>query len=118
VTSAVVRVANAIAKAEGYNVPGSIPDRANNPGNLKLGGTTINGVTVYPSDDAGWSALYRQLGLIVSGGSDYYSLNMTIRQMGDIWAPSGDRNVPGAWARNVAAGLGVTVETPLRAVLT
>lgn len=115
---AVRRFAMAVARAEGFYVPNSIPARARNPGNLKLGGpNTINGITVYTSEAEGWSALYRQLNLIVSGRSRYYKLTMTIRAMGDTWAPSGDRNIPGAWSRNVAQGLGVSVEAPLSSVL-
>lgn len=102
----------AIARAEGFFVRGSVPDRANNPGDLKLGGTTINGITVYPSAAEGWAALYRQLGLIATGRSKYYKPTMTIRQMGDVWAP-GSENAPGIWAANVAKLLGVSVDTPV-----
>jgi hypothetical protein len=122
VTSPRVRAfAQAIAQAEGFSVVGSVASRARNPGNLKLGGPhTINGVTVFESDALGWSALYRQLGLIVDGRSAHYRVSMTIAQMGATWAPTGgaDLNIAGAWARNVAAALRVPVTTRLGDVLT
>ncbi len=111
--------AEAIARAEGFFSAGSIPARANNPGDLKAGAPTLTGtsITHYTSTGEGWSALYRQLGLIVNGTSKYYRPTMTIRQMGDVWAPPADKNLPGAWAVNVANRLGVSVDTPLSRVL-
>ncbi len=108
--------AQAIAHAEGWSVPNSIPRRANNPGNLKMGAPTLagSGITVYESADQGWNALYRQLGLIVGGGSAHYDLGMSIEQMGATYEAD-----PGnAWARNVASYLGVSTSTPLWEVLT
>lgn len=113
-SSGAAAFAQAIAKAEGFSVPGSIPQTRNNPGNLKLSGSSI---TTFQTAADGWNALYKQLGLIVNGRSPYYNLSMTIAQMGNVWAPTGDNNVPGAWARNVAAALGVPVSTPLYQVL-
>ena len=107
--------AEAIARAEGFYQAGSIPARTNNPGDLKLGAPThgSSGITVFATLEQGWAALYRQLNLISTGRSAYYRNTMTIRQMGDVYAPSADRNVPGAWANNVARVLGVSVDTPI-----
>lgn len=115
-------LARAIATAEGFFVPGSIPARAHNPGNLVIPGWTgptlgAERISVFDSDDEGWSRLYRQIGLIVSGQSRVYTLDMTIAQMGNAWAPGGNANIPGAWATNVARVLGVPVSTTLRAIL-
>lgn len=116
--------AEAVARAEGFYLAGSIPARANNPGDLKAGAPTLKdtAITQYATPEQGWSALYRQLGFIANGTSKYYGAgagkpNMTIREMGDVWAPPIDKNVPGAWAVNVANRLGVSVDTPIRAVL-
>lgn len=116
--------AEAIARAEGFFSAGTIPARANNPGDLKAGAPTVTGtaITQYATPEQGWAALYRQLGFIANGTSKYYGAgagkpNMTIREMGDIWAPPVDRNIPGAWAVNVANRLGVSVDTPIRTVL-
>jgi hypothetical protein len=117
----VQQFAQAIARAEGFYIVGSLPQRLNNPGDLKVPGTRTDpasGLTVFESIEQGWQGLYRQLGLVVSGNSANYRLSMTIRQMGNIYAPAADRNLPGAWAQNVAGYLGVSVDTPLFAVLT
>lgn len=112
----IVNAAQAIARAEGFYVPGSIPQRAHNPGNLKLGEPSIaGGITVFDSDDLGWAALYRQLSLIVTGRSRYYSLSMSIADMGRIWTATVAEQ--GAWSQNVASALGVSVATPLSQVL-
>jgi len=101
-------LANGIATAEGYNVPGSIPDQANNPGDLKLGDQgygTINGVTVFPSADAGFTALNNQVQLIQSGNSKAgYSTDMSINQVAQLYT-GGDN--PTGWAATVAKTAGV-----------
>jgi hypothetical protein len=110
------RFGQAIARQEGFYVTGSVPQRANNPGDLKipnmptLPGTSI---TLFPSADAGWSALYRQLMLILSGQSSYYHPDMTIAEMGRVWTTT--EQVP--WSTNVSAFLGVPTSTPLWQVL-
>lgn len=112
----IINTAQAIARAEGYYITGSVPNRANNPGDLKLGGTTIaNGITVFDSPDSGWNALYRQLYLILTGRSSYYNLDMSITEMGRIWTATVAEQ--SAWSNNVAGSLGVPASTPLWAVL-
>lgn len=115
-SGAIDRVANAIAIAEGFYVPQSVPSRANNPGDLKLGGDTLGatGITVFSSSDEGWIALYSQLEKIRDGQSQYYKPWMTISQVGNTYAG----NAGGvAWASNVARSLGVDVQTTIGAVL-
>ena len=101
----------AIAQAEGFNVPGSIPQTANNPGDLEVGdigfGTLGQGITKFGSLDDGWTALANQINIIVSGQSSYYSPNATLAQVGATYS-GGDPN----WANNVASVLGVSVNTP------
>jgi len=104
----VKQVARAIARAEGFYTPGSIPARAHNPGDIKVigwtGQTLGEGITVFASDDAGWTALYKQLWLILTGQSGVYNNDMTIREMAAKW--TGGDNASG-WASNVAAALSV-----------
>lgn len=116
--SGVSRLAQAIAKAEGYGLPNAIPTRANNPGNLKLGAPVLKGteITQFATAAEGWAALEKQIRLMLTGASAHYKPTMTIAEVGAKWAPSGDNNVVGAWAANVAKFLGVSVSTPLRAV--
>jgi len=105
--------ARAVAYAEGFGTPGAIPTVANNPGDLKVGGNTTNGgITIFDSVEAGWNRLYRQLALIISGGSSYYTLDMSIADMGNTYA-NGDSN----WARNVAGYLGVSTDAKLWEVI-
>jgi hypothetical protein len=116
--------AQAIATAEGFYKPGSIPQRAHNPGNLVIPGWTgdklgSEGISVFGDDGQGWARLYSQLNLIVTGRTRAgYTLDMTIAEMGAKWAPGGAANITGAWANNVARVLGVPVTTRLRDVLT
>jgi len=110
------RFAVAIAKQEGFYVSGSVPQRANNPGDLKLPNTrTLPGtsITWFDSADLGWNALYRQLMLIVTGRSTYYNLDMTIDEMARVWTTTEQ----GPWSLNVASALGVSGSTPLWQVL-
>lgn len=114
---AIVNLAQAIATAEGFYVTGSIPQQANNPGDLVVPGWTGTvlgaNISVFDSVNAGWNALYAQLYLILTGGSAYYNLDMTITDMANVWTATQQAS----WASNVAAALGVTVSTPLWSVL-
>lgn len=117
-TEPVKSMARAIARAEGFGIPNAVPTRANNPGDLKVPGhtpTLSNGISVFPSVDSGWFALYRQLELIIRGQSNVYTLDMTIADMGQRWTAT--THEQGAWSQNVADYLGVTVDTPLSEVL-
>jgi hypothetical protein len=98
------RVAEAIAFAEGFYKPGSLPERANNPGDISAGGQVIH----YPTLAEGWAALRRQVEDMFSGTSAYYDPSMTIAEIATHYAEDSAN-----WARNVAAHLGVTVSTRL-----
>lgn len=96
----------AIATAEGFGDPGAIPTRANNPGDLELGGTTLGeGVTVYPTVEDGWNALYHQLLLVRDGRSHVYRTDMTLTEFGATWS-GGDPN----WTVNVARVLATSTD--------
>jgi len=113
---AIQAIAQAIASAEGYGPPGNIPTKANNPGDLVLGdqgnGVLVSSggerITVFPNVNAGWQALYNQISLMINGGSSNYNLNMTWAQIGAKWAGPGT-----PWGANVAAALGVDVNSTL-----
>lgn len=111
-------VAVAIARAEGFFVPNSVPARANNPGDLKVSGKPVlpgTSITKFDSADAGWTALYNQLYLILTGRSGVYNLDMSIADMGRLWTATATEQ--GAWSSNVAQSLGVDPATPLWSVL-
>lgn len=109
-------LARAIASAEGFGLPGAIPTVRNNPGDLKLGGDSI---TSFPTKSAGWAALMRQLALIASGQSAYYTPAMTLREFAQTWTATEQS----AWANNVLAYLrdhghaAATLDTPISTFL-
>lgn len=110
----VAALAAAIAKAEGSN-----PDW-NNPGDLTLsfgyptsGKVNSAGVLRFNNSVDGWNALYKQINLIISGGSAYYDLTTTLEDFGNGYA-GGDPN----WAVNVARTLGVDTSATLGSILT
>lgn len=113
-SDAIGAFAQAIASAEGFGDPGAVPTRANNPGDLALGGNTLGaGITIYATPADGWNALYSQLARIRDGQSAYYRTDMSIADMGAIYAPGEGA----AWAANVAAALGVSVNTTIGSLL-
>ena len=95
-------LAEAIAHSEGFGVPGAIPTRAHNPGDMvcpwlkgpKMG---AEGVQVFPDDEIGWNALEQQLRLIKDDRSTNYRPFMTLKEMGEKWT----RTESAAWTANV-----------------
>jgi hypothetical protein len=107
--TSLLAMANAIGIAEGFGKPGTIPTRANNPGDLKngnIGYGMLNGITVYPTVEAGQMALQHQLTLIANGDSHKFTSDMTLTQIGQIYA-NGDPN----WATNVAKNLNISPDS-------
>lgn len=125
-------ICDQIARAEGYGEVDAIPTDARNPGDLFLGNRfdctvmhkgreyvgRINGVTIYPKADRntylldpqdGYAALWREVATIFRGKSLFYNPSMTIEQIAAIWT----KTEVDAWAKNVADGLSITVDTPL-----
>lgn len=113
-------IAQAIAAAEGFGIPGTVPTRANNPGDLCLGDlgngviTSSGGeqITVFPDAATGWSYLYNQVNLMINNQSSNYNTSMTWAQIGAKYAGP---NTP--WGANVAAQLGVDVNSTLGSYL-
>lgn len=110
-SSVVIRIAQAIASAEGFHTSGSRPNRNNNPGDLTYAfGYPTSGVDgafpIFSTVTDGWNALYTQVQEMFDGTSAYYNPGMTISQIGLLYA-GGDPN----WATNVASYLGVTPDT-------
>src|SRR5262249_28243810 len=104
----------------GYGVPGSIPSRANNPGDLELGdlgyGTLGHGITIFPDAESGQNALSNFLANIFAGGNSNYSPNMSLSQFGDVYVngPNGGTSQGSQdWAANVGKALGVPTNTPI-----
>lgn len=116
------KLAIAIANAEGFGRPGSIPTRANNPGDITDDGDLGYGViqssgphgaaiSIYPTAEEGWHALYRKIHRAMCGASHVYKLEMSIAEIGIKW--SGDP----AWAKNVAHAMGCECDCTLEALV-
>lgn len=120
-TSRVQILAKAIAKAEGYGIKGALPNRYNNPGDLKAVrgwvypgqvGIGKGGHVRFRNAHAGWAALEHQLDKIVQGTSKRYTVNMTLKEIARTYA--GSYRV---WSKNVAHNLGVDPSTYLWEIL-
>ena len=115
------KLAQAIAKTEGYYTPHTIPNRCFNPGDLKVLrdyrypgqlGVCKGGHARFRTQADGWSALQHQLDKIALGESKKYSVNMTLQELGKHYA--GNSRV---WAKNVSRNLGVEPDTYLWEIL-
>jgi hypothetical protein len=119
-SSAVQRLAVAIAAAEGFSVPGSVPNRNHNPGDLRVD-TTGKGIGKdelgfirYANDSDGWEALHVQVELMLTDRSHIYTSNMTITETSTHYTTTAQA----AWASIVAQQLGVSTSTKLFELLT
>jgi hypothetical protein len=116
-SSGVWALARAIARAEGYGIPGAIPTERNNPGDLKLP-SSDGAISTFATPAEGWRALRRQLRLIAENRSAHYRPTMTIADMASVWTTTESA----AWTANVVASLRgegrlVTAQTQLREIL-
>lgn len=93
---------------------GNLPQRNNNPGNLKSGGLADNlatgtdsqGHLIFPTPQAGFEALVTDIQAKISGNSRFVKANPTISELGKVYAE--DPN----WSNSVARILGVNPNTP------
>lgn len=104
--------ADAIAFAEGFYTPGSRAARNNNPGDLTEdltgAGVSWDGpFVVYGTAADGWAALQKQVGKMLDGSSAFYHPGMSIREVAAKYTATEQA----AWAANVAARLGVQVDS-------
>ena len=111
-------IAQGIAQYEGYNTPGTLAQRNNNPGNLRSGvgqSGTSGGYAVFPDASTGFAALENQIELNIARG---LTLNQFFGGGGGYagYAPSADNNNPSAYAAQVAAWLGIDANTPLNQI--
>lgn len=115
----------AIAQAEGFGVPGSVPQRAHNPGDLGPGDTGVSDVihavgsdvSILESDDQGWDFLYKKLQRAFSGNSHTFLTSMSIEQFAQTYV--GARGDWQDWADHVVehlqgAGYDVSTSTTIQ----
>ena len=85
------KLARLIAQEEGFNVPGSVPNRDNNPGDLRHSPHSFhpydspNSIGQIDSVDDGWADLERQLRLFAERG-------LTLREAIYEFAPPTENN--------------------------
>jgi len=108
-------LARAIATFEGYFQPGTIAQRNNNPGNLRRWGNlpVRDGYAVFPTPEAGWEALRRQVELNVARGLSLREFFAGKPGVYPGYAPSSDANDPERYAEFVASRIGVPADVPL-----
>jgi len=98
--------ARLIAEREGFNVPGSIPNRRNNPGDLRHSphssheGEGPDDIGVIDTVADGWADLERQLQLYAARG-------LTIAGAIDEYAPPSDSNDTAEYLDFICRGLGL-----------
>jgi hypothetical protein len=111
-TAGLMRVAQAIAKREGFGVAGTVPTRLNNPGDLTYAeqhNALPHGVTgrdgklrvyaAFPSPMDGWLALYNQIRLDAGRG-------LSLRAFIKKYAPAADDNDPNSYLAFVMRFIG------------
>lgn len=108
------RIADAIARQEGFYVAGSRPARDNNPGNLTLdlgaGAPAVGmdgSLVIFATAGDGWANLQQEVRGWFNGSSSIYSAGMTIAQIASKYTAT----QVDEWAANVASFLGVTPDT-------
>lgn len=112
------KLAELIAKEEGFGIPGSVPTRDHNPGDLRHSPHSMHslddpdGIGVIDNDADGWEDLERQLRLDASRG-------LTLQQLVFKYAPPEENN-SAQYLKYLCDGLGVdpntTVEEALKIV--
>lgn len=113
----VIRLAKAIAHAEGYGPLNNLPTRINNPGDMELGDLGYGvqaGKTIFRELDAGWEHLYFEVWLMLNGKSHVYSPNLSLIEIAAKY--TGNDNAA-AWASIVAQDIGISVNDQLKQFL-
>lgn len=108
-------IAEAIARMEGFYKPGSLAQRNNNPGNLRSWGSNpiVNGYAQFPTVEAGWAALRRQVELNIGRGLTLEEFFAGKAGVYGGYAPSADKNDPANYARFVSSQTGIPLSIPI-----
>lgn len=115
VAPGIYEFAHAVAKAEGFTVKGSLPNRLHNPGDIRAVsahqypgqiGIDKKRYAIFKNDAAGWAALYHQIEKVADGSSAHYGPQTTIRQFSRRYA-----EVSSPWLKNVCSILVISPST-------
>jgi hypothetical protein len=111
-------MAQAIARQEGFFSPGSLSQRNNNPGNLRIWGQQpiVRGYAQFSDPESGWRALRRQVQLNIARGLTVEQFFAGKPGVYAGYAPAKDGNDPATYAANVARWTGVPQGTPLNQI--
>jgi|GEM_PF-3523881 len=100
---------------------GNLPQRNNNPGNVKSGGlkevdalsigTDNQGHLIFPNPQTGFEALVMDVQAKINGNSRWLPANPTISEMGKVYAENSQN-----WINNVTKELGVSPETRTKTI--
>jgi hypothetical protein len=104
-------IAQAIARFEGFFVPGSLPNRTNNPGDI---GTFNGKIARYDTPAAGFASLDQYIAshAIANPGWDFYDF-FRYYLTGDTMGTPGPKQNPDAYAEFVAAQVGADPTDPV-----
>jgi hypothetical protein len=103
------KLAQAIGREEGYGVPGALPTRNNNPGDLRHAPGEMhppdapNSVGSFATAEEGWTELERQLRLCAGR-------NETVAQLVAIYAPPSE-NDSARYLSDLCTFVGCTPQT-------
>jgi hypothetical protein len=109
------RIAELIAMEEGYGIPGALPTRNNNPGDLRHSPHSFhtaaapNAIGQIDTPTDGWNDLVEQL-------DDYVARRLTVAQAIEDFAPPTENDTQGYLAY-ILTGLGCTGSTLLADVM-
>jgi hypothetical protein len=109
------KLAHLIATEEGYDIPGSLPNRNNNPGDLRHSPHSFhqpsnpNAIGKIPTVAEGWEDLESQLKLFADRG-------LTLYEAIEIFAPP-EENDTQAYLAYVCNGLGMPSWTLVKVAL-
>ena len=109
------RFCELIAQEEGYGIPGAVPTRFHNPGDLRHSPHSFHtadspdAIGQIPTAAEGWADLVRQVDLYAARG-------LTVAQAIYDWAPPNENNTP-QYLAYVVAGLGCSSDTLLSEAL-
>ena len=110
----VMELAKAIAEMEGFGIPGALPTRNHNPGDLrrsKFQSFTKDGFAYFQDDETGWTALIYDLCIKITGKSTTgLTPESTLRDLIYKWTAT-DQYV---YLTHVALKLGVSFDYKIK----
>lgn len=114
-TNGLDNITQAIAQYEGFNKPGSVAQRTNNPGNV---GTFGGNVASYSNVGDGWSALQNWVtNKAAANPSMTFNQMMGLYLTGSVNGTPGPNQNPAGYAQYIADYVGVDPNTPVSTVL-